>query len=146
MTELVDDVIALDSTAHVAWGCATAELVQYEHYNPNAYRTVKTVMCGGDDSLTDIFYPYAPGASAGVALKSEDWDVLIAALGGDPDITSICVITAAVGGEITAQGGILLDGYVCEVGETSATVKCVAYQYQGASCYLLGFSDYAAFY
>ena len=147
LAEYVDDVLALNSVYNETLGCTAAELVHYPHYDPNSGRySVVTLVNGGSDNLSDIFYPYAGVASSSAAVKGEAWDLLIAALGNDTEITSICAIVVDYGYEITAQGGVLLDGYICELDDANATVKCTEFEYEGNIFYLLGFNDYAVFY
>lgn len=146
LATFVDDVIALKTKTVNGLGCTGADLVGYEYYNPNAGRFTTTMVGGGVDSLTDIFYPYAPGASGAAAVQNQYWAMLIQALGGDNDITSVCVILANEGYEISARGGIMLDGFICELNDAASSVKCAEFEYEGKTFYLLGFCDYGVFY
>lgn len=146
LATFVDDVIALESKIVNGLGCTGAELVHYEYYDPNVGRFTTTMVGGGVDSLTDIFYPYAPGASGAAAVQNGAWSMLIEALGNDNDITSVCVILATEGYEITANGGIMLDGFICDLNDVASSVKCVEFEFEGETFYLLGFCDYGVFY
>ena len=97
----------------------------------------------GTDALSDIFYPYAGTPVDAAAVKDEAWDLLVAQLGNDANITSICAILVEEGYEITADGGILLDGFLCELDDTTSSVKCTEFVYEGYTFYLLGFCDYS---
>lgn len=146
LATFVDDVIALESKTVNGLGCTGAELVHYEYYDPNVGRYTTTMVGGGVDSLTDIFYPYAPGASGAAAVQNPAWTMLIEALGNDNAITSVCVILATEGYEITANGGIMLDGFICDLGDADSSVKCAEFEFEGETYYLLGFCDYGVFY
>ncbi|MBE6690706.1 MAG: SGNH/GDSL hydrolase family protein [Ruminococcaceae bacterium] len=144
LAEYVDDVLALETVTDQQTGSTSAELVHYDHYDPNSkrYNTV-TLVNGGDDALSDIFYPYAGSPVGAAAMKDEAWDLLIAELGNDTNITSICAILVEEGYEITADGGILLDGFLCELDDATSSVKCAEFVYEGYTFYLLGFADYS---
>jgi len=145
--EYVDDVIALETVTNQQLGCTSADLVHYDHYDPNKNRYhVATVVSGGTDGLSDIFYPYAGAPVDTLAVKDEAWDELIATLGNDVEITSICAIVVEEGHEITIDGGVMLDGFICDLNDANSSVKCAEFMYDGYVYYLLGFSDYGVFY
>ena len=140
----VDDVLALETVTDKNTGSTSADLVHYDHYDPNSKRYhAVTVVNGGTDSLSDIFYPYVGTPIDAAAVKSEAWDLLVAQLGNDTNITSICAIVVEEGYEITAEGGILLDGFLCELDDAASSVKCTEFEYEGYTFYLLGFADYS---
>lgn len=115
-------------------GMLTAELFRGEYFDPNTRRECYTVVGGGSDSLTDIFYDNGLIPNKQMAVKSADWNALLQALGDDgTGVDAVCVITAATGYEIDM---ILQDGLELTI---------VEYVYEGNVCYLLGFSSHTPF-
>ncbi len=135
LKSLVIGVAEIKTVIDPETGMLTAELVRGEYYDVNTRRECFTVVGGGSDSLTDIFYENAIGAEKTVAVQSSDWSALLQALGDDgTGIDAVCVITVDPGYEINT---ILQGGLELEIVEFTTE--------DGNTCYLLGFSSHTPF-
>ena len=138
--EYVGNVIVLETITDSLYNVTTAKLTSAAS---NADWMGMTVVGGGDvDSLTDIFYPYAPPATGSMAVNDISWYMLTTILGSD-EVTSLYIIGPAEDGEAPVCGGILLDGFVLKNGDEASSVLCVKYVVDGDVFYIIGFNDYA---
>ena len=135
LKSLVQGVAEIKTVIDSDTGMLTAELVRGEYYDANIRRECYTVVGGGSDALTDIFYENAPGTKKQFAVQSADWNAMLQALGDDgTGVDAICVITVARGYDFHT---ILQGDLELEVVEFTTA--------DGTTCYLIGFSSHTPF-